>query len=51
MEVGYKNLIPKNELLKDKIYQISMANIYPEDRGTNYAVKYTDEFIKKYYEE
>lgn len=51
MEVGYKNLIPKNELLKDKIYQISMANIYPEDRGTNYAVKYTDEFIKKYYAE
>ena len=47
MEVGYKNLIPKNELLKDKIYQVSMANIYPEDRGTNYAIKYTDDFIRK----
>ena len=50
MEVGYKCLIPKNELLKDKIFQISMANIYPEDRGTNYAVKYTNDFLKKYYD-
>jgi len=49
MEIGYKSLIPKNELLKDKIFQVSMANIYPEDRGTNQAVKYTDDFLRKYY--
>ena len=50
MEIGYKSLIPKNELLKDKIFQVSMANVYPEDRGTNQAVKYTNDFLKKYYD-
>jgi len=50
MEIGYKSLIPKNELLKDKIFQVSMANIYPEDRGTNCAVKYTNNFLDKYYD-
>tara|TARA_X000000368_G_scaffold101436_1_gene78237 strand:+ start:1178 stop:2506 length:1329 start_codon:yes stop_codon:yes gene_type:complete len=51
MEIGYKSMIPKNELLKDKIFQISMANIYPEDRGTNCAVKYTDDFLNEYYDD
>lgn len=50
MEIGYKSMIPKNELLKDKIFQVSMANIYPEDRGTNCAVKYTNNFLDKYYD-
>ena len=50
MEVGYKHIIPPNVLSSDGVFQTSMANIYPEDRGTNYAVKYTNEFLKKYYD-
>jgi len=36
----YSELIPKEITPYEGMYICSMAQIYPEDRGTNYAVKY-----------
>lgn len=36
---GYRELIPPAETPLDGFYIASMAQIYPEDRGTNYAVR------------
>ena len=48
MEKNYADIIPPTTLLEDKIFQISMANIYPEDRGTNFAIEYTNNFLKNF---
>ena len=36
---GYRDLIPDAQTPLDGFYIASMAQIYPEDRGTNYAVR------------
>ena len=36
----YSNKIPEYQSPIDGLYVSCMAQIYPEDRGTNYAVKY-----------
>jgi len=37
---GYRNLIPSMRTAVDGLYLCTMAQIYPEDRGQNYAVEY-----------
>lgn len=36
----YSSLIPASRTPLDRVWLSTMAQIYPEDRGTNYAVKY-----------
>lgn len=36
---GYRRLIPPHRTPVDGLYLATMAQIYPEDRGTNYAVR------------
>jgi protoporphyrinogen oxidase len=38
-EPGYSKLIPTEETPFDNVRITSMAQIYPEDRGTNYAIR------------
>ena len=35
----YSKKIPSDEPVLKKVYLATMAQIYPEDRGTNYAVR------------
>lgn len=37
---GYSKLIPSLKTPVDSLWLCTMAQIYPEDRGTNYAVRY-----------
>jgi protoporphyrinogen oxidase len=39
VEVGYSKLIPPHETPIDGVYLATMAQVYPEDRGTNYAIR------------
>ena len=39
VERGYRRLIPAVQTPLDNLYLASMAQIYPQDRGTNYAVR------------
>ncbi len=39
VEKHYSQLIPDQEGPRDGLYLCSMAQIYPEDRGTNYAIR------------
>src|SRR5262249_30284743 len=39
VERGYRELIPPRETPLSDLWLASMAQIYPEDRGTNYAVR------------
>lgn len=39
VEQSYSALIPSYQGPKDGLYVCSMAQIYPEDRGTNYAIR------------
>ena len=39
VEKRYSSLIPDQESPKANLFLASMAQIYPEDRGTNYAVR------------
>ncbi|MGE0827636.1 MAG: FAD-dependent oxidoreductase [Candidatus Binatia bacterium] len=39
VERGYSSLIPPHETPVAGLYIATMAQIYPEDRGTNYAVR------------
>jgi protoporphyrinogen oxidase len=36
---NYSAIIPRYETWYDNVFQANMAQIYPEDRGTNYAVR------------
>jgi hypothetical protein len=36
---SYRDLIPDSETPLEGFYIATMAQIYPEDRGTNYAVR------------
>jgi protoporphyrinogen oxidase len=37
---NHSQSLPKVELLKNKLYWLSMQHVYPWDRGINYAVKF-----------
>jgi protoporphyrinogen oxidase len=39
VEVGYSKLIPPLYTPIDGVYLATMAQVYPEDRGTNYAIR------------
>jgi protoporphyrinogen oxidase len=39
VEVGYGRLIPPHETPLTGAYLATMAQVYPEDRGTNYAIR------------
>jgi protoporphyrinogen oxidase len=39
---GYREQIPQMRTAIDNLYLCTMAQIYPEDRGQNYAVEYGD---------
>jgi protoporphyrinogen oxidase len=39
VEVGYGKLIPPHQTPIDGVYLATMAQVYPEDRGTNYAIR------------
>ena len=39
VEQGYSAMMPANQGLQNGFYVCSMAQIYPEDRGTNYAIR------------
>ena len=39
VERNYSELIPKTNLISPNFFICSMAQIYPEDRGTNYAIR------------
>jgi protoporphyrinogen oxidase len=39
VKVGYSSLIPPHETPIDGVYLATMAQVYPEDRGTNYAIR------------
>lgn len=39
VEKGYSKLIPEEVSPQDGLFICSMAQIYPEDRGTNYAIR------------
>ena len=36
---GYSKIVPEYETPVDNFYLASMAQIFPEDRGQNYAIK------------
>ena len=39
VEKEYSSLIPQHQTPVGNLYLASMAQIYPEDRGTNYAIR------------
>ena len=49
VERNYSSLIPSFETPINNFYVCSMAQIYPEDRGTNYAVRNGKRFVKKFF--
>lgn len=44
---NYRNNIPDSVTPIKNLYLSTMAQIYPQDRGTNYAIKYGDDVAKK----
>lgn len=47
VERHYSQLIPSNKTPLDSFYLATMAQIYPEDRGTNYAIRQGREIAKR----
>lgn len=47
VEKHYSNLIPSETGPEKGFYVCSMAQIYPEDRGTNYAIRYAKRIANK----
>ncbi len=39
VEVGYSKLVPEHRTPLAGVYLATMAQVYPEDRGTNYAIR------------
>jgi protoporphyrinogen oxidase len=39
VETGYAKLVPSHETPLAGVYLATMAQVYPEDRGTNYAIR------------
>jgi protoporphyrinogen oxidase len=46
VERGYGSLIPSKQTPIPNLYLSSMAQIYPEDRGTNYAIRQGDQIAE-----
>jgi protoporphyrinogen oxidase len=44
---GYSELLPPETFALKNLYCSTMAHIYPEDRGTNYAVRYGKRIAKQ----
>lgn len=42
VDLGYRQRLPAMATPVDRLYLCSMAQVYPEDRGQNYAVAYGD---------
>lgn len=51
VEKHYSKLIPSENGPQDGLYICSMAQIYPEDRGTNYAIRQGRSIGRKIYKE
>ena len=51
VEKNYSKLIPDYKSPYDGLYICTMAQIYPEDRGTNYAVREGRKIAEKIYNE
>ena len=51
IECNYSEYIMQDKLKNEKIYLVTMPQIYPEDRGMNYAIKMgnnvVEEILKK----
>jgi len=47
---GYRDLIPSAETALEGFYIATMAQIYPEDRGTNYSVREGRAIARRVYE-
>ena len=45
----YSNIKPEMKTPYDGLFLCSMAQIYPEDRGTNYAVKYAKKLVNDFF--
>jgi protoporphyrinogen oxidase len=48
MSLGYREKIPMSETPFLNLYICTMAQIYPEDRGTNYAIEYANNFYQRF---
>lgn len=49
MTVGYKEKIPSQRTPFSNGFLCTMAQIYPEDRGTNYSIEYANRFYQEIY--
>ena len=49
MDIGYKRRIPEFQTPAPNLYLATMAQVYPWDRGTNYAVKLAKDLVKQYF--
>lgn len=47
VDINYKKSIPSHQTPIDNLYLVTMAQIYPWDRGTNNAVKHAKELIRE----
>jgi hypothetical protein len=47
VEKHYSNLIPEEDTPFEGLHICTMAQIYPEDRGTNYAIREGRRIAKK----
>lgn len=47
VDIGYKNKIEQYKKAEGKIIHANFAQIYPEDRGINYAVREGEKVVKK----
>lgn len=39
ISLHYSDILPAHETPLDNLFLFTMAQIYPEDRGTNYAIR------------
>lgn len=49
MDIGYKSRIPEFRTPLSNLYLATMAQVYPWDRGTNYAVKLAKDLVNQYF--
>ena len=47
IECNYSKYIMKDKLEKENIYLCTMPQIYPEDRGMNYAIRFGNKIVKE----
>lgn len=48
MSLGYREKIPSRMTPFSNLYLCTMAQIYPQDRGTNYAIEYANNFYNRF---